>query len=70
LRRYIDEVVWLASADAVTFETFVRVSHLTAPPTALMQPHIALGVIGRWLHRLKPAGQSADPIPAAPSSRM
>ncbi|MBI5564429.1 MAG: 2-polyprenyl-6-methoxyphenol hydroxylase-like oxidoreductase [Chloroflexi bacterium] len=70
LQRYIDEVVWLASADAVTFETFVRVSHLTAPPTALMQPHIALGVLKRWLRRLKPAGQSADPIPAAPSSRM
>ncbi|HZY41724.1 MAG TPA: FAD-dependent monooxygenase [Anaerolineae bacterium] len=66
LRRYIDEVVWQTSDDAVTFETFMRISHLIAPPGRLMQPHIMLGVIKRWLRRLKPAGQPTDPIPAAP----
>ncbi len=68
LRRYIDEVLWLTSSDAVTFETFMHVTHLVATPGALMKPHIALGVINRWLRRLKPAGQATDPIPAAPAS--
>jgi hypothetical protein len=66
LQRYVDEVVWLTSNDAATFETYLRVSHLIAPPASLMGPHIALGVITRWLRRLEPAGHATDPIPPAP----
>lgn len=47
--RYLDEVQTLAASDQTALRTFMQVSHLTAPPTALLHPAIAVKVMRQIL---------------------
>ncbi len=51
LRRYFDEVQWLAGNDKAAFKAFVKVMHMTSGPEALFDPLIALKVLPLLMQR-------------------
>lgn len=65
-QSYADEFVWLACRDPQALSTFMAITHLIAPATAMLRPSLALKVMGRLIRREKPGGQPSDPIPPAP----
>lgn len=62
-QNYADQFIWLACRDPQALSTFMAITHLTAPATAMLQPSLALKVMGRMIRREKPRGQPTDPIP-------
>jgi 2-polyprenyl-6-methoxyphenol hydroxylase-like FAD-dependent oxidoreductase len=57
VRRYLDRVVLAAATDPVANAAFADVVTMTAPPTSLMHPRLALRVLSR---------RSPQPSPAPP----
>lgn len=51
MRRYFDEVQWLAGYDREAFHAFLSVSHLAKSPASLFHPRIALKVIRLMLSK-------------------
>jgi 2-polyprenyl-6-methoxyphenol hydroxylase-like FAD-dependent oxidoreductase len=62
-RNYADEFVWLACRDPQALATFMSITHLIAPATAMLRPSLALKVMGRMIRREQPHGHPSDPIP-------
>jgi 2-polyprenyl-6-methoxyphenol hydroxylase-like FAD-dependent oxidoreductase len=62
-QNYADQFVWLACRDPQALSTFMAITHLIAPSTAMLRPSLALKVMGRMIRREKPRGQPSDPIP-------
>ncbi len=56
MRWYMNQVKRRAINDPFIYQTFVEVSHLLKPPTALFQPQVALRVLG---HHLEPRASAA-----------
>ena len=59
VRRYLDRVVLAAASDPVANAAFADVVTMTAPPTSLMRPRLAL----RVLSRRSPQPSPAPPLP-------
>ena len=51
MRRYVDEVQWLAGSDLAAFRAFVKVMHMTSGPEAFFEPQIVLKVLPRLMQR-------------------
>ncbi len=66
-QNYIDTFIWLCAADTRMLETFMGVSQLILPPTALFRPAHLIKVARRLLRPVPPHGQPTDPIPPAPA---
>jgi 2-polyprenyl-6-methoxyphenol hydroxylase-like FAD-dependent oxidoreductase len=66
-QNYIDTFIWLCAEDTRMLETFMGVSQLILPPTALFKPGHLIKVARRLLRPVAPRGQPTDPIPPAPA---
>jgi 2-polyprenyl-6-methoxyphenol hydroxylase-like FAD-dependent oxidoreductase len=60
MRRYLDRVVLAAATDPVANAAFADVVTMTAPPTSLMQPRLALRVL--WRRSLQPSPAPPEPL--------
>lgn len=67
-QNYIDTFIWLCAADTRMLDTFMGVSQLILPPTALFKPAHLIKVARRMLRPVSPRGRPTDPIPPAPRS--
>lgn len=66
-QNYIDTFIWLCAEDTRMLDTFMGVSQLILPPTALFRPAHLIKVARRLLRPVPPHGQPTDPIPPAPA---
>ena len=66
-QNYLDTFIWLCADDTRLLDTFMGVSQLILPPTALFRPAHVLKVAQRLLRRVPPRGRPTDPIPPAPA---
>jgi 2-polyprenyl-6-methoxyphenol hydroxylase-like FAD-dependent oxidoreductase len=60
VRRYFDEVQWLAGSDKDAFKAFVKVTHMTSGPETLFHPAIILKVLPHLVQR--PVSPHPQPV--------
>ena len=66
VQTYVDGFIRLACRDPQALATFMAVTHLMEPPSAMLRPALARKVLPRLIRKVRSQGIRTDPVPPLP----